>query len=139
MNVLVDTSIWSLAFRRKSNINDGNVLMLKELIGEGRAKIMGPIRQELLSGISNKQQFKRLREQLSFFEDINLMTYDYERGAELYNILRRNGVQGSFVDFLICAVAERLKMSIFTSDKDFDHFSKYINVMIFHPVFAFVK
>ncbi|MFO7766132.1 MAG: hypothetical protein R6V33_06850 [Pelovirga sp.] len=55
MNVLVDTCIWSLALRRKKSEQDAVVNELGELISEGRAQLIGPIRQELLSGIKNKK------------------------------------------------------------------------------------
>ncbi len=53
MNVLIDTSVWSLAFRRargSSRADAQIVAELTELIQEGRVLLMGPIRQELLSG-----------------------------------------------------------------------------------------
>jgi len=62
VNVLVDTSVWHLALRRKShklNPEEGlHVHGLTELITEGRAKIIGLIRQEILSGIKNFAQFE---------------------------------------------------------------------------------
>lgn len=55
MNVLVDTSVWSLALRRKAHDLDTaerlRVEALGELIREGRAKLIGLVRQELLSGV----------------------------------------------------------------------------------------
>jgi len=55
MNVLVDTSVWSLALRRKNESLTTNerflVTELSELIREGRARVIGLVRQELLSGI----------------------------------------------------------------------------------------
>jgi len=42
---------------------------LQELINDVRVTIMGPIRQELLSGISTKSQFDALKEHLEAFED----------------------------------------------------------------------
>src|SRR5208337_3484022 len=56
MNVLIDTSVWSLAFRRSRASSRREAQMveeLTELIQEGRALLFGPIRQELLSGISD--------------------------------------------------------------------------------------
>ena len=38
----------------------------------GRIVIIGPIRQELLSGISDISQFNKLKDMLSAFEDISL-------------------------------------------------------------------
>ena len=60
MKVLVDTSVWSLAFRKKSLSDEELKIIkeLKELIYELRVILIGPIRQELLSGISDEVKFK---------------------------------------------------------------------------------
>ena len=60
------------------------------------------------------------------------ITEDYERAAELFNLCRAKGVQGSNTDFLICAVAERNNCNLFTTDKDFQLYSKYIPVKLHH-------
>ena len=51
MKVLVDTSVWSQVLRRGEPENEPRERELRELLREGRAVLMGPIRQELLSGI----------------------------------------------------------------------------------------
>ncbi len=133
MNVLVDTSVWSLAFRRREPEPTPAVLELRELIFEGRANIVGPVRQEVLSGIRSETDFRRLRDALRAFPDRALGTADYERAAELFNLCRRAGVQGSNTDFLICAVAERDHMPILTTDHDFPLFAKHIAVKLHGP------
>ena len=50
MKVLVDTSIWSLAFRRRNPVRDAYVTELERLVEEMRIQMIGPIRQEILSG-----------------------------------------------------------------------------------------
>ncbi len=133
MNVLVDTSVWSLAFRRREPAPTPAVLELRELIFEGRANIVGPVRQEVLSGIRSETDFRRLREALRAFPDLDAGTANYERAAELFNLCRRAGVQGSNTDFLICAVAERHRMPILTTDKDFPLFEKHIPIKLHEP------
>jgi predicted nucleic acid-binding protein len=133
MKVLVDTSIWSLALRRHGAISQEDQALvngLSELINEVRVALIGPIRQELLSGISNQTQFDLLKEKLRTFEDLNLEQEDYEQAAEFFNTCRKSGIQGSQVDFLICAVAERRGLPIFTSDKDFELYSKRLNITL---------
>ena len=127
MNVIVDTVIWSEALRRKvPNIELTD--SLTELIQEHRVMLLGPIRQELLSGISDIQTFKLLREKLLFFPDKEIITDDYILAAEYSNLCRKKGIQGSHVDFLICACSTRLNASIFTSDKDFVNYQKVIPI-----------
>ena len=64
MNVLVDTSVWSLALRRNKPRGTAEERELTELIREGRVAIIGPIRQELLSGVKTLAQFRTLRDRL---------------------------------------------------------------------------
>jgi predicted nucleic acid-binding protein len=130
MNVLVDTSIWSLAFRRGIKQDSHVVNKLTELIKEHRVCMIGPVRQEILSGIKTENQFQELKQYLAAFPDLPAETSDYEKAAEFYNICRKNGVQGSNTDFLICAIAFHHDMEIFTSDKDFLDFQKNIPVKL---------
>ena len=84
MEILVDTSIWSLAFRRKAApFIPPEILELKQLILECRARIIGPIRQELLSGISHDDQYDSLCNKLRAFPDIPLETGHFERAAKM--------------------------------------------------------
>jgi predicted nucleic acid-binding protein len=126
VNVLVDTSVWSLALRRKSAGNPGDaaaVAELGELIGERRVEIVGPIRQEVLSGISDRAQFTKLRDKLAAFADLPLDSADYVRAAEFHNECRRRGIAGSHGDFVICAAAARHRLPIFTTDGDFTRYA----------------
>jgi len=133
MKVLVDTCIWSLALRRKSVPEDPAVKELQELIREFRVQIIGPIRQEILSGIRSKNQFDNIKEHLRAFHDLEVSSSDYERAAEFFNIARKKGIQGSNTDFLICAVADRYDMRIFTTDGDFELFQKHFPLKLHIP------
>jgi predicted nucleic acid-binding protein len=124
VNVLVDTSVWSLALRRARRVDDAVPRELAELIKEGRVVLIGPVRQELLSGIKLKPQFDQLREHLRAFPDLELEPADYEDAASAFNRCRERGIQGSNTDFLICAVAIRRDLAIFTTDGDFKHFAR---------------
>ncbi len=134
MKIIVDTSVWSLALRRKktklNNLEIQIVEELIELIKESRVVLIGPIRQEILSGIVSKPQFQKLKKKLNAFEDFLLNQNDYETAAEFFNDCRKNGVQGSHIDFLICAVSYNNNFSIFTTDKDFENYSKYVDIQL---------
>ena len=131
MNVIVDSSVWSLALRRNTT-NDAIAIVnvLRDLIADGRVVLLGAIRQEVLSGVRYKEQFTRLQEYLRAFPDLDLTTEDFELAAEFFNTCRSNGVQGSNTDFLLCAVAHRRGYSIFTTDKDFENFRSHIPVVL---------
>ena len=130
MKVLVDTSVWSLALRRRADITAREVGVLRQLVQQGRVAIIGPIRQELLSGIRTADSFERLQEQLRAFPDEPLETGDYERAAEHFNACRARGIHGSNTDFLICAVAGRRAMPILTTDADFDRFARVLPIQL---------
>jgi len=137
MRVLVDTSIWSLALRRRARDLNGRerllVTELAELVRDGRAQIIGLIRKELLSGIKTRAQFEKLREILRAFRDEPVDTEDYEAAAKASNDCRAKGIAVSVVDMLICAVARRRGMAIFTTDPDFENYAREL-VLKLHSV-----
>jgi predicted nucleic acid-binding protein len=130
MKVLVDTSAWSLALRREKPVDDCCVRELTELIDEQRVVMIGPVRQELLSGIRDHAQFQRLREHLRAFPDLPLTSADFERAAEYYNLCRGRGVQGSNTDFLLCAVAANHNLALLTADLDFFRFAEHLPIRL---------
>jgi predicted nucleic acid-binding protein len=133
MNVLVDTSVWSLALRRRRPHRHAAATELGELIREGRVAIVGPIRQELLSGIRTNADYEALKEDLRAFPDTALTSADYERAAECFNECRAAGIRGSNTDFLLCAVAERHGLPILTTDRDFASFVKILPIRLHQP------
>lgn len=133
MKVIVDTSVWSLALRRRQQDNNSIVNQLRDLIADGRVVLLGAVRQEILSGIKHQQQFEKLRDNLRAFPNLIVDTEDYELAAEYFNICRRNGIQGANTDFLICATANRRNYPIFTTDKDFINFSQYLPIVLTQP------
>ena len=128
MKVIVDTSIWSLALRRSKDIENKYVEELEELIKEVRAQLVGPVRQELLSGIKSEKQYKTLKKHLWAFKDLNIEPVDYELAAQYFNTARQKGIQGSNTDFLLCAISTRHRMPIFTADNDFINFQSVIPI-----------
>ena len=130
--ILVDTSVWSLALRKKEKTDQEMRIInqLSKIIINLDMVIIGPIRQEILSGINDKNKYDELREKISIFEDFELHTYDYELAAELFNECRKHGIQGSHIDYLICAVAINNDMSILTLDNDFQLYKKHMKLKI---------
>ncbi|MEN8263823.1 MAG: PIN domain-containing protein [Nitrospirota bacterium] len=130
MKVLVDTCIWSHVLRHKKPNADLSE-KLKDLINDGRVVMIGPVRQELLSGISDPSQFKQLRKKLSSFDDLPLLSDYFVKAAEFSNLCRKKGVQGSTTDFLICAVSSLQKLQIYTDDKDFLNYKKHLPIHLY--------
>jgi predicted nucleic acid-binding protein len=137
MLVLVDTPIWSLALRRNAlDLNPKErrfTTALRELIRDGRARIIGPVRQELLSGIRLENVFQQLRDHLRAFDEPEMEVGDYEEAARARNQCRSRGVSGSSVDFLICASALRRDWQIFTTDRDFAGYARVLPLDLYQP------
>ncbi len=94
--------------------------MLKSLtdaIQDGRVVIIGPIRQEVLSGIQELAQFDKLRAALEAFRDEELKTAHYEEAARMFNLCRSHGVECGSTDILMCAVAAKMRCAILTYDQ----------------------
>ena len=131
MKVLVDTPIWSYALRSKNNEYQTEINSLASLIYDQRAIIIGPIRQEILSGYSDLRKYRIIKEKLSYFENTPIIDTDYVLAAEFSNKCRKKGIQGSHIDFLICAVANRIEIPVFTNDNDFTHYQKVIPIKLY--------
>ena len=131
--VLVDTSVWSLALRRQvmAESDAGIAKDLAELIKELRVLIIGPIRQELLTGISEEAKFEELKTRLGIFIDTIMIPKDFEFAASLSNACRRQGIQGSHIDFMICAISIRTGSEIFTLDMDFEDYARFVPIKLY--------
>ena len=128
MKVIVDTCVWSEALRRQAHANFEIIGRLRQLIQDSQVQMIGPIRQELLSGIKAEKQYRQLKQKLTAFPDLPTETQDYELAALFFNQCRRQGIQGSNTDFLICALASRHKLPIFTVDQDFSHYAHILPI-----------
>jgi len=134
MRVLVDTSVWSLALRRPpASLNEreaAHVAAMRRFIDEFRILMIGPVRQELLSGVRHRDQFKRLRDRLRAFPDEPLESADYERAAEMGNLCRGAGLAVSSIDLLICAVSIRRDAPLLTTDTDFTRYATVLPLQL---------
>lgn len=132
MKVLIDTSVWSLAFRKKNKTEYEIKLInyVAEIVRDLRVVMIGPIRQEILSGISDEFKFSEMQNKLSIFSDWSIETEDYELAAKFYNKCRMNGIQGSHIDYLICAVAFRNNFKILTLDNHFEYYRKFTGILL---------
>ena len=129
MRVLVDTCVWSAVLRYR-NPDAELTSRLKELINDGRVCLIGPIRQEILSGVPDHRQFNKLKDILSAFEDIVLKKEHFEKAAAFSTICRSPRIHSSTTDFLICAAASLENLIIFTTDNDFENYRKHLSLNI---------
>jgi predicted nucleic acid-binding protein len=129
VTVLVDTSAW-WALLRLGSPDGSTAAAVSELVSAGSAAIIGPIRQEILTGIRSREQFDTLVRILRAFPDLGVTPEDFECAADFSNLCRASGIQGSPTDFLICAVASRHDVAILTTDEDFSRYAKLLPVRL---------
>src|SRR5580698_4595649 len=132
--ILVDTSVWLLALRRKpkdlapweSRLTEA----LFRIVNENRAQMVGIVRQELLSGIREDSQLRRLRDYLKDFSDAPVNADDYEEAARAGNRCRQSGIAASPIDMILCAIALRQDWEIFTIDRDFLRYRDVLKIRL---------
>jgi len=122
VKVLVDTCVWFLLLRRKQGTvlsadEQGSVTLLRGAIRDGRVAIIGPIRQEVLSGIEHWGQFVRLRAALGRFSDETLTEVHFEQAARLFTLCQSKGVGCGATAILLCAVAIERGFELLTTDR----------------------
>jgi predicted nucleic acid-binding protein len=122
LKVIVDTCVWSLSLRRRDETRmnaqeQQMVARLSDAIKDRLATIIGPVRQEILSGIRDQVQFSKTEALLDPFLDEEVATADYVNAARLFNACRSRGVECGATDILICAVAGRRQWDILTYDQ----------------------
>lgn len=137
MRVLVDTSVWSLALRRRpTDLHPSErriVAEWEELVREGRVLLVGLVRQELLSGVAQRRAYETLRDAMRAFPDEPLETEDHEEAAECFNLCRARGITGTAVDMLLCAVARRRPAAMFTTDTDYGPHARILGLTLHVP------
>ena len=130
MSVVIDTCVWTRFLRRERRVEDPLAQEVARLVRADVVRMLGAIRQELLSGAKPQDRFDQLKQYLRFFPNIQLDEADDEKAAEYYNLCRNKGVRGTATDYLICAVATRHRLRIFTTDTDFDNYATHIPIRL---------
>jgi len=131
MKTIIDTRAWSAVLRRNGRSSLGP--LIDRLIVTSGVQMLGVIRQELLSGIRARERFQKLQRQLEPFPDLPVETEDHVAAAEIFNVCRAKGVQGSQIDMLICAVSIKHKIPILTLDTDFKRYARYVPLDLLEP------
>lgn len=128
LSTLLDTNILFSAFRRAPEVLSATEMAitkrLSSMLVQGEAGVIGPIRQEVLTGIRHVSQFDRLRYLLDGIKTIDLELQDFDEAARLTNVLLTKGITVSPTDSLLAAAALRRSLSVYTLDADFQHFSR---------------
>jgi len=132
LSVIVDTSVWSLALRRKEPSSHPEVKRLTELIADGQPIfLLGVILMEILSGIREPSQVQRIRRTLDAFPLLEPIRSSYINAAILGTICRSKGIQTGQTDLLIAQTAIEHNCYLLTTDKDFVEIARYSPLKLF--------
>lgn len=121
--ILVDTSVLSLAFRRrvKPSPESPLVRILHRLVEQDHPVVVpGIVLQELLSGVRTETEFERLQDLMEGFPLMLAEREHHLEAARIANTCRHAGISVSTVDCLIAAMAIKAKSQLLTSDEDFE-------------------
>lgn len=134
MTLFVDTSVWSLAFRRDAPRPSEHVNALRDALdGSGEVAITGLVLQELLQGFTGPRARERIIES---FASLPLLTPDRDdhiAAAELRNLCRRKGVQVGTIDAILAQLCLRYDLTMLTTDKDFEALAGNAPLRIWKP------
>ena len=131
MNVLVDTSVWSLALRRDSAPDIKETRILERCIERKDALFStGIIVQELLQGFRGPKQHDRLIDHLGGLPLIVPELIDHIEAASLQITCRRKGIQIGTIDALLAQLASSYDLELLTTDQDFTMIARYAPLRI---------
>jgi predicted nucleic acid-binding protein len=132
VNLIVDTSVWSLFLRReKLDYNNQLVQLLRNhLLNNDCIHLIGSILQELLDGVKSQKQFNTLVEYFEPFPLIELDRHDYIYAAELRNVCRAGGIKACIIDFQIASACINRKIPLLTADKDFKYIADFCELSL---------
>lgn len=120
MKLLVDTSVWSLAFRRDREQTAPEVTALREaLLNRGHVFTTGIVVQELLQGLSGPKDRDRLLDRLAALEVVHPDLRDHVEAVEVRNACRQRDVQVGTIDALLIQLCRRHDLVLLTTDQDF--------------------
>lgn len=120
MNLLVDTSVWSLALRRSPPADTDAVRLLQGCLERGDLVVStGLILQELLQGFHGPAARRSIIRRFSLLPLVTPDLTDHIEAAALRNSCRRKGVQVGTIDALIARLCIRHELSLLTTDRDF--------------------
>lgn len=131
MSLLVDTSVWSLAFRRDTESVAAEVKALRSALeGSDQVLTTGLVLQELLQGFAGPKARSQLIERFAALGFIQPDRDDHIEAAEVRNACRRNGVQIGTIDAVLIQLCRRHDLVLLSSDNDFRSAAKHVDFQL---------
>jgi predicted nucleic acid-binding protein len=134
VTLLVDTSVWSLAFRRDSSKPSPQVDALRGALEGGESVVTtGLVLQELLQGFSGPRDRNQIIDRFGALPLLSPERQDHIDAAELRNRCRRAGVQVGTIDAILAQLCIRHDLTLLTADKDFAGIAAHTPLRIWKP------
>jgi predicted nucleic acid-binding protein len=125
MSLFVDTSVWSLSMRRDAPVDVLEVAELERALNGGDTVVAtGLVLQELLQGFGGPRSRDRIVGLFSMLPMIVPAVEDHVEAASLRNRCRRRGLQVGTIDALIAQLCIRHRLTLLTTDRDFDRIAE---------------
>ena len=120
MTLFVDTSVWSVAFRRNQVSAAPQIRVLRDALEGGETIVVtGLVLQELLQGFSGPKARKDIIDRFAALPLLAPDRQDHIDAAELRNRCRRAGLQIGTIDAVIAQLCIRHGLTLLTTDNDF--------------------
>ncbi len=134
VNLFVDTSVWSLAFRRDQSQSEPAVDRLRQALGAGEALYStGLVLQELLQGFRGPKARDAIIDRFAALPLLVPDREDHIAAADIRNECRRAGVQIGTIDALLARLCTRHELEMLTTDHDFGRMVPQVGLTIWHP------
>lgn len=135
--ILVDTNVWSHAFRRPT-ATEGLSARVRERLRTLRVHhelvVPGIALQELLSCLRDQGQVTRMRQAMAPIRVLVADLDDHHRAADIASVCRWRGVATTSPDCLIAAQAIRSGGRVLTFDGDFELMALHVPELKMIPV-----
>jgi predicted nucleic acid-binding protein len=131
LNLLVDTSVWSLVLRRNAPADAAEAARLAEALRTGEAVLTtGLVLQELLQGFAGPRDRDRIVERFAALPLLTPDRRDHIEAAELRNRCRRHGLQVGTIDALLAQLCLRHDLTLLTTDNDFRGMARHCELQV---------
>jgi predicted nucleic acid-binding protein len=131
VTLFVDTSVWSLAFRRDQAPAVPQVHTLRHALESGETILAtGLVLQELLQGFAGPRARKDIIDRFAALPLVTPDRQDHIDAADLRNRCRRAGVQIGTIDAVIAQLCIRHKLILLTTDNDFTRVAAHASLRV---------
>lgn len=136
MSLFVDTSVWSLAWRRDAPPAVPEVAALVRALERGDSVLTtGLVLQELLQGFTGPRSRELILEKFSALPLLVPDRDDHVAAAALRNTCRRGGSQVGTIDALIAQLCVRHSLTLLTTDQDFNGMARHAPIRLWRSGF----